>query len=115
MTEISFKKNEDGSFEYVAQGHSGYAEPGEDIICAAVSILSYTLAQIVSVMEINGKLQELPVIEQDEDTATMTIIARPKAGEAYAECMRAYYHTQVGAHLLAQQAEEYVKLKPFGD
>ena len=27
------------------EGHAGYAPPGQDIICAAVSALTYTLAQ----------------------------------------------------------------------
>lgn len=38
MTEIAFKKNKAEDWVgYVVSGHTGYAEAGEDIVCAAVS------------------------------------------------------------------------------
>ncbi|WP_066503373.1 ribosomal-processing cysteine protease Prp [Abyssisolibacter fermentans] len=37
-----FLNSEDYVTKYRAKGHSGYEESGRDIICAAISILSYT-------------------------------------------------------------------------
>ena len=34
--------------DLTVQGHAGYAEPGKDIVCAAVSILTSTLAYILN-------------------------------------------------------------------
>lgn len=34
-----------GGWEIVFSGHAGYAPEGEDIVCAAVSILFFTLAE----------------------------------------------------------------------
>ena len=34
--------------DLTVQGHAGYAEPGKDIVCAAVSILTSTLAYLVN-------------------------------------------------------------------
>ena len=40
MVSITVSKNEDGVCkEVVLSGHAGYAEQGEDIVCAAISVL----------------------------------------------------------------------------
>lgn len=38
-----------------ADGHSGFAEAGQDIVCAAVTILVYTLAAAVGNMDAAGQ------------------------------------------------------------
>ena len=35
----------DNGFIYTVYGHSGYAEYGNDVICAAVSMLTHTIAE----------------------------------------------------------------------
>lgn len=35
----------DERFKLVCKGHAGFDEPGKDIVCAAVTILCYTLAE----------------------------------------------------------------------
>ena len=37
------------SYELYAKGHAGYSKKGEDIICAAISILLYTLVTSIDV------------------------------------------------------------------
>lgn len=45
MINIKVSRFEDGSIcGFTVKGHSGYAEAGSDIICAAVSALCYTAA-----------------------------------------------------------------------
>ena len=36
------------NLDLTVQGHAGYAEPGKDIVCSAVSILTSTLAYLLS-------------------------------------------------------------------
>lgn len=46
MTTIIYNhKNE--NHELIIKGHAGYAEAGEDIVCAAISILTYTLVEAI--------------------------------------------------------------------
>lgn len=42
MTEIVVFKDRNNIVGYIADGHSGYAEHGEDIVCAAISVLTQT-------------------------------------------------------------------------
>lgn len=39
------------------KGHAGYARKGEDIVCAACSILAYTLGQNARDLERSGSLR----------------------------------------------------------
>lgn len=51
MIDISIVKNKDGFvYGFEACGHSGYAEHGKDIVCAAISALAYTAVGAVSEM-----------------------------------------------------------------
>lgn len=51
MIEISVKADKTGFVDRVTiKGHSGYAAHGQDIVCAAISALSYTLAAALSDM-----------------------------------------------------------------
>lgn len=43
MIDISIYKNSMHTEKVVVSGHAGYARHGEDIVCAAVSILSQTI------------------------------------------------------------------------
>ena len=42
MTAVTFFQDENGFSGFRAKGHSGYAEEGSDIVCAAVSALTQT-------------------------------------------------------------------------
>ena len=42
MTRITFYKSGDVFYGYEESGHSGFAEEGEDIVCAAVSAITQT-------------------------------------------------------------------------
>lgn len=44
MTKVIFVENGLGLEGFTCQGHAGYAAAGEDIVCAAVSILTTTCA-----------------------------------------------------------------------
>ena len=40
MITITVKKRNGNYLEFVSKGHAGYAEEGQDIVCAAVSVLT---------------------------------------------------------------------------
>ncbi|GAA0177339.1 ribosomal-processing cysteine protease Prp [Clostridium sediminicola] len=42
MTNVLFKKRNDRIISYTASGHTEYSEEGYDIICSAISAMSYT-------------------------------------------------------------------------
>lgn len=40
MTKVTIHKNKSGDYlEFICEGHAGYAKRGEDIVCAAISVL----------------------------------------------------------------------------
>ena len=76
-TTVTFLKRSDGALiGYSAFGHSGYAEAGADIVCAAISALTQTT--------LNGLANVLkaPVMfDQDDDGAFIEAILTPEASE----------------------------------
>lgn len=42
MTTITFYRDSRGVVGFRARGHAGFADPGEDIVCAAISMLTQT-------------------------------------------------------------------------
>lgn len=62
MTRVSFLVAQDSIIGFHAQGHSGYAESGQDIVCAAVSALTQT-AQL----GLEEVLKITPEILRDDD------------------------------------------------
>ena len=63
MTKITFFKKDGMYTGFSVSGHSGYAQSGEDIVCAAISVL--TINTVNALDEINH--EELQVA-QDEET-----------------------------------------------
>ena len=52
MTTVVFRMEDDRITGFEARGHSGYAEAGEDIVCAAVSALTQgTLNGLLNVLK----------------------------------------------------------------
>jgi len=76
-TTVTFVKRSDGALiGFSAIGHSGYAEAGSDIVCAAISALTQTT--------LNGlkNILKAPVMfEQDDDGAFIEAKLTPEATE----------------------------------
>lgn len=74
---VTFYKRSDGKLVgYRAEGHTGYAEAGADIVCAAVSALTQTT--------LNGLREVLKaplVFEIDDQTAFLEARLAPEATE----------------------------------
>ena len=113
MVNVEFFTNtEIGSITMKLSGHAEQAKKGEDIVCAAASILAYTVAQALQFMYEQGDLQKKPRIKLEEGDTI--IVAKPKA-ESYAEALHTFFVAQVGYHLLAHNYPKYVTLSSFGE
>ena len=85
------------------KGHAGYAEPGNDIVCASASILAYTLASIVdSFDDVESVI--------DIGDGDMTIECECKDADTFLEVKNAYMYSLVGYALLEQNYPQYVSL-----
>lgn len=106
MIEITFDPK---NFELKVEGHAGQAEHGHDIVCSAVSILFYTLAEALT--QANDMLQEHPTINIED-------------GNGYAKCLpkreyegniaTVYWTVLVGLELLANQYKDYINFTVLG-
>lgn len=94
------------------EGHAGQAEVGQDIVCASATILAYTVAQIVKVMEDHKELTRKPTIKLKKGDIEIT--CRCKTDISYAEALHTYFVAQVGYSLLAHNYPQYVALNSFG-
>ena len=56
MIEISLDKCEGGRYIFSACGHAAYCEGGDDIVCAAVSTLVFTLYRAVCALDTRGDI-----------------------------------------------------------
>lgn len=99
-----------GSISLRLTGHAGAGERGHDVICAAASVLAYTIAQAMEYMHAEGGLRKKPRIDFSDGEAA--IVAKPKA-ETYAEALHAFFIVQVGFSLLAHNYPQFVALHPF--
>ena len=83
------------------RGHAGYAPEGQDIVCAAVSALVYTLAQNLALTLCD---EDYSARLEDGDAY---IEARPPA-ELAVSCQRIFMVIVNGLNLLANQYDQYV-------
>lgn len=86
------------------EGHAGYAPEGQDIICAGVSTLAYTLAQNLALtLDHSDYTAEL-------DKGRAYIEARPP--ETSAEQCRGIFMTIAnGLNMLAAQYDQYIQFE----
>lgn len=56
MTNVYINKT-NSKKEIVIKGHSGYDVAGKDIVCAAISILSHSYAELILELDAKNKLQ----------------------------------------------------------
>ena len=103
-----YTKPNRGTLHMTIRGHAGAGKKGEDLICAGASMLAYTLAQAVEFMWHSGKLDRKPKLKLSEGDSC--IICRP-TNDAYAEALMVYWVQQCGAHVLARNYPENVRLE----
>ena len=113
MTVVKFTMDErKQSATLRVKGHVGWNVAGDDIVCAAISILAYTLAQNIKIAYERGLLKYLPRIKLKEGDAIIT--SRAADSDAYNEILHMYLYTQTGYQVLAHNYPKYVILEMFG-
>ena len=112
MIRVEFDKEEASFISMSVEGHSGYAERGQDIVCSAASILAYTVGQTLVQMNKQGWLKEKPHIELNEGKG---IIACAPKEEYFDECLMVFYVAEVGYMLLHNNYPQYVEIQTFGE
>ncbi len=100
MINITFKPK---TLELEVTGHAGWANKGEDIVCAAVSALFYTLAE--ALCESEELLNDIPVIKEEDGNGYIS--CSPKE-EYEGNITRTYWTILVGLQMVAEQYSEYV-------
>ena len=99
MIQVSYEREQ---HRLTVQGHAQSAEKGKDLICAAVSILVFTLAQNIYELGDKGFLAEY-VVRLDEGDAELAC-----DGE-YHRCYKLVFDTIcTGLELLATDFPEHV-------
>jgi uncharacterized protein YsxB (DUF464 family) len=104
MINISIFKKNNIFIGFKITGHAGYAENGYDIICAAVSILSYTvLNSIGAVAEFCSEEFEFKI---DEQTGNMELNLK-KTSEKSDVILKTF---EIGVKLLLEDYNQYINL-----
>jgi len=86
-------------------GHARFAPKGEDLVCCAVSTLTYTAAQSALQLYEQGQLRQFPETLLESGTAQVAAVAVPEAIEQVAQMFRTVAN---GFDLLARQYPEYI-------
>ena len=96
------------AFALTVKGHAGLSQAGQDIVCAAASIITYTLADRVFTMWKEDKLQDRPVVRLSSGDAA--ILCRPRE-EHWQEALYTFATASAGYALLSKNYPEYVRYK----
>lgn len=105
MTAITFNISDTLSLEI--KGHADYAAEGEDIVCSAVSILAYTLAEHIAILYEGGMLCDKPVIKMN--SGDLKIECKPTK-EALQNITNIFTFVELGFALIANTYPDNVKL-----
>jgi len=58
MTKATFYFDRDVPYGFLIEGHSGFADEGEDIVCASISSAAYMVANTISeILKVNSKTE----------------------------------------------------------
>ena len=106
MIKVTFTE-EGNKLSLRLEGHAGYAEEGQDIVCASASILAYTVAQFVALEDSNGLLASPAEIKLEAGDA---VVACEPLECAFERLKGAYEFACAGYALLQHNYPQYVEL-----
>ena len=109
MINIEINKYEDRMMaELIVTGHADYDEIGTDIVCASVSILTFTFAQIVKGLYDEGQLKEEPYIALNKGDSKVICIC--DSADVFCDVLKSLQMIDVGFSLLHHNYPDNVKL-----
>lgn len=95
-------------YQLLVTGHAGYAEAGKDIVCAAVSVLTVTLAEKLREIEQLHGLRDPPIIRMEDGQAEIlcnpTEVAEPMVSLLFDT-------VRTGLSLVAEEYPEWMRLE----
>lgn len=98
MIRVRFRQLEGGGWLTVS-GHAGAAPRGEDLVCAAASMLVYSLAQAVLELGERGLLKEAPEVRILPGEAVIAAVA---SDEGLRELRQSFRVARLGFQLLGE-------------
>lgn len=110
MTHITVKKTENRYILHV-EGHAGYAEYGKDIVCAAVSILTYTWINELELLKENGSVENVVFQEEDGKIKVGFEIDKNKSEDEQKAVLTAFETILTGFCTLEKNFSDYVCFK----
>ena len=105
MITVTIYRTKDEIKGFMVEGHSDYAEEGADIVCASVSILSYTALNSLNLAA--GISPESIEYSVDEETGLMSL--RTLKNNDKTDIV--YKSFAVGMELLLEDYSDYITLK----
>lgn len=93
------------------EGHAHSAEPGHDLVCAAVSILISSLAANAAHLEDGGQISRNPVLRLESGDAEVWVIPRSRFSSVVTLIFDAIC---TGFDLLAGKYPEYISFEIRG-
>ena len=97
----------DKSIRLVGDGHAGYAESGEDIVCSAISAVSYSLALQMDKAYRRGMLLHKPSYLLSEGHVEVEVFPN---NESYAVIAENFRFAQSALELLEDSYDDCVSL-----
>jgi len=108
MVEVKFHAYPDGHLGMTVRGHAGFGEKGQDIVCAAVSILVLTAAETAQRLYLRGHLTQAPETVLQEGFARVRLQPKPRFRQ---QARQALETVRTGMELLACSHPRHVRLK----
>lgn len=109
MIEIHFKKNED-EISLCSKGHAGFAEYGQDIVCAGVSALFLAAVDTLEKM-LSGADERRLIVDIERGRG----VIRLKAAAGFSQKEETVFLTVVnGVELIAKKYPDYVRINRDG-
>ena len=93
----------------IVDGHANFDDFGKDIVCASVSILTYTIAKVIDDNKSFGKIAENSVIRLDNGKAFINAHCMGK--EAYIDVLGHFETVLTGYKLIAEEYPQNVVVK----
>lgn len=105
MIEISYKQD-NGKHNIQITGHAGYGEYGQDIVCAAVSMLTYTLIMALDKIPSSKISKKYNAASGYTSCITESLVDDPELEQR----VKVIHETILGGlEMLADQYPEHVK------
>ena len=108
MVEVKFHAYPDGRLGMTVGGHAGFGEKGQDIVCAAVSILTLTAAETAQQLYLRGCLMQMPETVLEEGFARVQLWPKPRFRQQARQTLET---VRTGMGLLARSHPRHVRVK----